>query len=96
MAFYYALSRPDAESRFHVYGKGDDATAAEAEAASTMALHESVAESLRANLVVATREDAEGRGLIPRGASVVWYERLKRYNEEGQSGRDEIGRLEPS
>lgn len=96
MAFYYALSRPDAESHYHVYGKGDNAGEAETEAVVTFALHEHEAESLRANAVVATREEAEGRGLIPRGASVVWYEHLKRYNEEAQSGRDEIGRVEPS
>jgi hypothetical protein len=80
---HYALSRLYDQSSYHVYGKGDDAAEAEADAARN--IEEAPAEeaaALRANIVVMTREESEQRGYVARGAPVIWYDYLRRYRVE--------------
>ncbi len=80
---HYALSRLYGEAPYQVYGKGDDAAEAEADAARN--IEEAPAEeatALRANLVVMTREESEQRGYVVPGAPVIWYDHLRRYRVE--------------
>jgi hypothetical protein len=82
MAFYYALSTVDPVAKFEVYGKGDDAEQAQADALHNIGDDNPNAATLRANLTVITRAEAEERGLIPPGAPVIWYDHLRRYRAE--------------
>jgi hypothetical protein len=82
MAFYYALSAVDPRAGFAVYGKGDDAEQAQADALHNIGDDNPDAAALRANLMVLTRAEAEERGLIPPGAPVIWYDHLRRYHVE--------------
>ena len=79
---YYAMSRVDDDSPYHIYGKGDDAAAAEEEAARNLREDSEEAPALRRNLIVLTREEAEERGYVPRGAPVIWHDERRRYRVE--------------
>ena len=81
MAFYYALSAADPATTFVVYGKGDDAEQAQADALHNIG-DDPEAAALRANLTVITRAESEERGLLPSGAPVIWYDHLRRYRVE--------------
>jgi hypothetical protein len=82
MAFFYALSSLDPEKYlYEVLGKGvlsswgvSDGRARVPEGPE--------AEALRRHLFVLERAEAEERGLIPRGAPVIWYARLGYYRAE--------------
>ena len=82
MPVYYAISSVDPESGWHIYGKGDDAEAAEAQAAQNIRNDDPDAPALRRNLTMVSRADAEARGIVPPGAPVVWYAGLRRYRVE--------------
>jgi hypothetical protein len=82
MAFYYALSAVDPAAKFEVYGKGDDAEQAQADALRTIGAGNPDGAALRTNLTTMTRAEAEERGLIPTGAPVIWYDHLGRYRVE--------------
>ena len=81
---HYALSRLDADDPDLVYGKGDDAAEAEADAHRTIREDREDAPLLRRNLLVVTREEAEQAGYIVPGAPVIWYDHLGRYRVEDQ------------
>jgi len=82
MAFYYALSAMDPTAKYAVYGKGDDAEQAQADALHNIGDDDPDAAALRANLNVLTRVEAEERGFIPAGAPVIWYDHLRHYHVE--------------
>lgn len=79
---HYALTRDDAELPYLVYGKGDDAAGAEADAGRNIQTGFAHATLLRANLIVVTREEAEQQGYVNPGAPVIWHDNLGRYAVE--------------
>jgi len=81
---HYALSRLDDDAPYLVYGKGDDAAAAEQDAHRNLREDRDDAPALRHNLIVLTREECEAKGYIVPGAPVIWYDHLARYQVEDQ------------
>jgi hypothetical protein len=79
---YYALTRDDPESPYQVYGKGDDAAEAEAEAARLIRDRAADRDRLAENLITASREEAEQLGYVEPGAPVIWYDHLGHYRVE--------------
>jgi hypothetical protein len=76
---HYALTRDDAELPYLIYGKGDDAAEAEADAERNMQADITGAALLRANVIVVSREEAEQQGYVKSGAPVIWHDNLGRY-----------------
>jgi hypothetical protein len=81
---YYALSRPDPDSPYLVYGKGDEPGAAEQDARRNLGDVRDDAPTLGQNLIVLTREESEEKGYVVAGAPVIWYDHLGRYRVEDQ------------
>ena len=79
MPLYLALSQVDQDSRYEVFGKGDDERVAEAEARRNIRDDDPDADALRRNLTVLDRAAAEERGLVKRGAAVIWCAHQGRY-----------------
>jgi hypothetical protein len=79
---HYALTRDDAELPYRVFGKGDDAAEAEADAGRNIQTRVADAPFLRANLIVLSREEAEQQGYVKPGAPVIWHDNLGRYAVE--------------
>ncbi len=78
---HYAISTDDPDAGYHIYGKGDDAAQAEANAAEHLDGLENAA-LIRQNMTVISDEEAEQRGIATKGAPVIWYDRLGRYRVE--------------
>jgi hypothetical protein len=76
---HYALTRDDAELPYLIYGKGDDATEAEADATHNIRDDLTDAALLRANVIVVSRDEAEQQGYVTPGAPVIWHDNLGHY-----------------
>ncbi|MGH2584571.1 MAG: hypothetical protein ACRDJE_06625 [Dehalococcoidia bacterium] len=79
---HYALTRTNAQSPYHIYGKGDDATEAEKDARDHIREYAADSPPLREYLIVVSREEAEERGLLKPAAPVIWHDELGRYRIE--------------
>lgn len=82
MAVFYAMSAIRSDAPSEVYGKGDTAEEAQADALAHIRDDDPNAAALREHLTVLTRTEAEERGLIKPGAPVIWYSHLGRYHVE--------------
>lgn len=79
---HYALTRMNPQSPYHIYGKGDDAAAAEEDARHNIKEYAADSPALREQLIVLSREEAEERGLLKPAAPVIWHDELGRYRIE--------------
>jgi|SRR5215211_2019082 hypothetical protein len=88
---YYALSRLDDDSPYHVYGKGEDPAEAEADARRNLTEDRDNHAPLARHLIVMTREEAEEKGYVVPGAPVIWYDHLGRYRVEDMGPYKPLG-----
>lgn len=79
MEINYAISRREADGDYLIFGKGDGAAAAEAEGDANVQSDDPDAAALRRNMIVVSRAEAEERGLVAKGAPVIWHAESRRY-----------------
>jgi len=79
MPVVYAVTRVDEDAPYAIYGKGEDAAQALADAAARIGSDDADAPSLRRNLTAMTPADVVDAGIAMPGQPVIWHNDLRHF-----------------